>query len=255
MRGQQAAGNTVEKAGLANGNLYGIRIADIGIVSGRPNEDRANVLGNSTIGRHESIRFDFFNHGDVINSLGKACNPTGSSVVSGLQQIGNANQVVNFLRPEDMAWDAKSTNRACFVSTNAFVTNGNGRLFSMVFDDITNPLACGTVNMLAEGGGGNVQGSLAGGLSSATDATTFEMLDNICVTKNGYVLVQEYGGGNDRLGRLWLYDLYGDNTVEIGINDAAFFAPGAAAFHTTYEETSSIVFAEDTLRTGCFFST
>ncbi len=211
---KQAAGNTVEKAGLANDNLYGLRIADIGIVSGSPNEDRANVLGNSTIGRRVSIRFDFFNHGDVINTLGNACNPTGGSVASGLQQIGDANQFVNFLRPEDMAWDAKSTNRTCFVTTNAFVTNGNSRLFSMVFDDITNPLACGTVNMLAEG-----------------------------------------GGGNDRLGRLWLYDLHGDNTVEIGINDAALFAPVAAAFHTTYEETSSIVFAEDTLRTGCFFLT
>lgn len=249
---KQATGNQIEKAGLTNGSLYGIQISDIGTssVAAVPGESRSNVLGNTTVGRRESASFTLHSFGDVTNVPGASYTAPSTPTTVGLQQIGDANQVVNFLRPEDFAWDTKSNSRGYFVTTdNTTANGGRSRVYAMDFTDITNPTNGGTVTMLAEAGN---MASLSGGLVSASGATTFEMLDNICVTSRGYVLMQEDVGNNARLGRLWMYDPFGDNMIEIGISDAALFSTATGPLSTIDEETSGIIDASDILGDGWF---
>src|SRR5215218_9537538 len=78
---KQTAGNPVERAGLADGRLYGIK------VEGFPAEVPASGIPSGT-------RFSGVDLGDVRNSTGAA-----------LQTASVAAGVTGFLRPEDGAWD------------------------------------------------------------------------------------------------------------------------------------------------------
>jgi Bacterial protein of unknown function (DUF839)/PEP-CTERM motif len=123
-----AAGTDIERAGLTNGNLYGVR------VTGVPAETR---------GAPVNARFDLFNHGDVSNTSGAQINADD-----------NANGVTTFLRPEDGAWDTRPgrENDYYFVTTDANTSGGGrSRLYRMRFDDIANPVAGGTVTALLTG--------------------------------------------------------------------------------------------------------
>jgi hypothetical protein len=207
-------GSDVERAGLTNGNLFGIR------VTGMPTEDRATGV---------SGRFDLYNHGDVTNRTGAQ-----------IQAADNANSVTKFLRPEDGAWDPRPGNESdfYFVTTdryNTTGTEGHSRLYRMRFDDITNPEAGGEVTIM-------IDGYTAGP----------NMMDNICVDSHGRVLIQEDIGGQDALGKIWLYDIDSGGLALVAEHDAARFTPGAPGFLTRDEEASGIIDAKDILGDGWF---
>ena len=239
---KKASGNVIEKAGLNDGKLYGLTIADPALNgTGQPVETQAFGLGNSSVGYKDSVAFGMYEFSNPVGTPGSTIGPA-----VGIQQAGDANNVLNFLRPEDMAWDTKNRNRAYFVTTDGF--GGNSRIYSMDYTDVSQPELGGTLSIL---GDGKQTSSFAGGFTSNTGATTGEMFDNFCVTKQGYLLIQEDVGGNVRLGRTWLYDPYSDSMTEILINDAARFAPAVAPFNTD-EETSGIIDAQDILGEGWF---
>lgn len=229
---RQTTGNAIDRAGLSNGGLYSVS------VSGTTNESQANVLGTSS--PVTSAPFSL----SPLNTTGNVSSITGAQ----LQASGVANGEMNWRRPEDAAWNPANPNQLFFVTT-ASVGN-NSRLWRMSFSDITNPSAGGNVEMLFDG---TSTSSLAGGLVSATGASTVEMMDNMCVTNDGrFVLIQEDAGPNNRLGRLWLYDIASDLVTEVGISDAARFSTGAPGFLTNDEETSGIIDASDILGQGWF---
>lgn len=212
---KQASGNDIEKAGLTNGSLYGIRVAGI------PTEPRATGA---------SGRFDLVNFGDVSNTSG-----------STLQNNSNAAGVTNFLRPEDGAWDPRAgkQNDFYFVTTDRYDTVGTGgnqvgrsRLYRMSFDDITNPTAGGTVTEL---------------ISTANGP---QMMDNLCIDKFGRIIIQEDIGSQNALGKIWLYDIDSGGLVQVAQHDPARFAPGAAGLLTIDEESSGIIDASDLLGDG-----
>lgn len=208
-------GNDIERAGLTNGSLYGIR------VSGLPTETRPN---------YASGRFDLFNHGNVANTTGAF-----------LQNEGNANGVTNFLRPEDGQWDPRPgfQNDFYFVTTDRYnvpgTSPGNSRLYRMRFDDITNPTAGGEVTLLLDG-------ALSGP----------QMMDNMTIDSLGRVLIQEDIGNQDALGKIWLYDITTGGLAQVATHDPARFSPGAAGFLTRDEESSGIIDAKDTLGLGWY---
>ena len=244
---KKASGNVIEKAGLNDGRLYGLTIADPARNgSNQPVESQQFGLGNSTVGYKDSVPFGFYEFSDPVGTPGSTVTPVVGPAVTGVQQLGDANNVLNFLRPEDMAWDTKNPNRAYFVTTDTF--GGRARIYAMDYNDVTQPELGGTLNLLGDGG---QTSTFSGGFVSNTGATTGEMFDNFCVTKQGYLLIQEDVGSNIRLGRTWLYDPYGDNMVEVLINDAARFAPAVAPFNTD-EEASGIIDAQDILGEGWF---
>jgi hypothetical protein len=208
-------GNDIERAGLTGGNLYGLR------VSGLTGENRSAPPA-------PGARFDLFDQGNVTNSTGAALDSASAGA-----------GVTSFLRPEDGAWDPRPghENDFYFVTTDRFNSQsqtGRSRLWHVAFDDISNPTAGGTIDAVLDGTeGGN-------------------MFDNICIDTHGRILIQEDIGGNDPLGKIWLYDIGTDLLTEVAAHSADFFLPGGPGFLTTDEESSGIIDAKDFLGDGYF---
>jgi hypothetical protein len=210
---KQTTGATpVEKAGLTNGRLYGIKVAGYA----------SEPLGAPPTGGIPSgTAFTGFDLG-VVNAM------TGGA----LETASNAAGVTRFNRPEDSAWDPTDANVLYFVTTDSF--NGNSRLWRLRFDDVTHPATGGEIDMLCDGTEGQ------------------HMFDNLCVTERGQVFLQEDPGNQDHLARLWRYDGDTDSLVEVAHHDAARFAPGAPGFLTRDEESSGIIDVSDILGEGKF---
>ena len=233
---KQATGNEVEKAGLVNGQLFAIVIDGVTInAGGQPVEDRTFVLGNAANGRRESAPFTTIEVTDPKNRTGAF-----------LQALDSQGQM-NFARPEDGTWDLLTKDKFYFVTTDSFT--GNSRIWVMTFNDIANPQNGGTVTML---GDGSNPASFAGGIISANGLTDVRMMDNMCVTKNGLIVIQEDVGNNPRLGRIWSYNVRTDAIREISSASGSLYLAGAPNFLTQDEESSGVVDARDILGPGWF---
>lgn len=118
-------GTEIDKAGLNNGKLYGIK------VTGFTAETSASFPAAGT-------RFEMADLGFVQNKTGAVLNT--ESVAAG---------VMTFLRPEDGAWDPSNPNDLYFNTTNAF--NSPTRVWRLRFDDIKNPELGGTIEAVING--------------------------------------------------------------------------------------------------------
>jgi hypothetical protein len=121
-----STGSPIDKAGLTNGKLYGLRVV------GEPVETAAGI---------PSAAFELHDFGNVADTTGAQ-----------LDSDSNANQVTKFNRPEDAAWDPNRPSDLYFVTTNAF--SAPSRLWRARFHDIGNPAAGGTFEMLLDGSEG-----------------------------------------------------------------------------------------------------
>jgi hypothetical protein len=242
---KQNAGNDIERAGLTNGNAYVLK------VNGVAAETRSSGLGAS--GYTTSGTFGWVSLGNLENV------PTATQQSNGLS--GGA---TTFLRPEDGAWDPRPghQNDYYFVTTDRFNTithpsnpggpanqDGRARLWRIRYDDITNPTAGGSIEMMLDGG-----------------ATNFEMFDNMTIDKHGRILLNEDPGNTAYRGKVWLYDIdsgnrgivaefdsarWGDNSGAGGslVGGMAPFVTGTA---TSDKETTGIIDASDLLGDGWF---
>ncbi len=120
-----SAGTEIEKAGLTNGNLYGV------VVAGLPTETSASVIADGTA-------FSLHNFGNVENTSG-----------ADLQTASVAASVTNFLRPEDGAWDPSNPSDFYFVTTNNITSPS--RMYKLHFSDINNPQNGGTITAVLNG--------------------------------------------------------------------------------------------------------
>jgi len=118
-------GTDIDKAGLANGKLYGIA------VSGLSNETNGSVPTPGT-------PFSLADLGYVQNMTGLALN-----------NASNSAGVTTFLRPEDGAWDPVNHNDFYFATTNAFTSPS--RLWKLHFTNPANPLLGGTITAVLDG--------------------------------------------------------------------------------------------------------
>lgn len=123
---KQATGTDIDKAGLTNGSLFGIK------VSGFTDETNLNAA-NGTFSLEQIV---------------DAANKTGAQIDAASESQG----VTSFLRPEDSAWDPEHPNVLYFTTTNSFT--GNSRLYKATFADITNPQAGGTIEAVLDGSEG-----------------------------------------------------------------------------------------------------
>jgi hypothetical protein len=135
----------------------------------------------------------------------------------------------NFLRPEDGTWDPRNPNHFYFLTTDRLTSvkdadgEGHSRLYKLSFDDIRNPMAGGRIEALLNGTEG------------------YEMLDNLTITDNGRLILQEDVGANPRLGKVWQFDLKSNMLSEIAEHDPARFTKGAPDFLTEDEESSGVI--------------
>lgn len=214
------AGSPVDRAGLTNGNLFGVK------VEGVPLEPRTNGIANGT-------RFSLHPFGNVETMTGAQ-----------LQTASVAAGVTEFLRPEDGHWDTKDSSVFYFVTTDRFdsIKNpgtppgqvGRSRLYRLRFSDINNPSAGGTIEMLLDG------------------TEPHQMLDNMTADSFGQILMQEDPGGQDYLAKIQLYDIGADTETTIAQHDPARFTPGAPGFLTRDEESSGIIDVSDILGRGTY---
>ncbi len=120
---KRGAGNDVEKAGLADGQLYGVK---------------ADFLAEASDGQRQEGGFGVADLGDVSPRSGAE-----------LQEYSAAFGVTGWLRPEDGAWDTADRNRYYFATTNAF--DAPSRLWALDFFDVKHPEWGGTYRMLLDG--------------------------------------------------------------------------------------------------------
>jgi hypothetical protein len=163
-----------------------------------------------------------------------------TNITSGTAFSLSAAASTTFSRPEDGAWDPSNPSRFYFVTTDRLdsVNDGVGtqvgrtRLWRLNFTDITNPDLGGTIDLVLTGGVGN-------------DAN---MWDNIAVTNDGKLMLQEDVGGAAHNGKIWFYDPITNVMTKIAKHDAARFgdiangvAIAAVSPYTNDEETSGII--------------
>ncbi|MEO5767547.1 MAG: hypothetical protein ABIS92_04295 [Polyangia bacterium] len=120
-----ATGSPVDKAGLTNGTLYGVKVDGIAVES-------------SAAGIPSGTPFTLVDLGNVENTAGAA-----------LEAASTAALVTRFNRPEDGAWDPAHPSDFYFVTTNAFTAPS--RLWRLRFIDINNPAQGGVLDMLLDG--------------------------------------------------------------------------------------------------------
>jgi hypothetical protein len=118
-------GTEIEKAGLTNGKLYGVKVTDL------PTEISGSVPSANT-------EFTLVDLGDVKNTTG-----------ADLHTASNTALVTNFLRPEDGAWDPMNPNVFYFNTTNAFASPS--RVWKLDFTDIKNPELGGKITAVLDG--------------------------------------------------------------------------------------------------------
>jgi hypothetical protein len=118
-------GTAIEKAGLTNGNLYGVS------VTGMSTETNGSVPEPGTA-------FTLVDLGDVTALTGATINTNS-----------NNNGVTTFLRPEDGAWDPSTPSDFYFATTNGF--SNPSRLWRLRLTDVTNPTLGGTIEAVLDG--------------------------------------------------------------------------------------------------------
>jgi len=226
-----AAGNPIERAGLTNGQLFGVAVTVEG--KAMPGEHPTLVFGNAADRRVTKARFRLHRFGDVSRKSGNA-----------LQRESIEAGVTQFMRIEDGAWDPRASHRNDFY----FVTTGNlaagpayrsSRLWRVRFDDVERPLAGGQIEVLLDSAG-------------PAGRPGFEMLDNIAIDRRGRILMQEDTGPIDRIGKVWLYDLNTRQLVVLAEHNPKFFRPGEPGFLTTDKESSGVIDAAEILGDGWF---
>jgi hypothetical protein len=125
---KQSTGSDIDKAGLTNGLLYGIKVA------GGLSETNTNVAAMNTTFTLETV-----------GATGDVKNLTGAQI----QAASVADGISNFLRPEDAAWDPENPNVLYFATTNSFT--GPSRLWKATFTDITHPELGGKIEAVLDG--------------------------------------------------------------------------------------------------------
>jgi hypothetical protein len=217
---KQGEGSVVDKAGLTNGTLYGVRVvrADGAVVAEESDEFG---FGDATTGYVGQARFEMVDLGDVKDMSGVELQTTSIDL-----------DITRWQRIEDGAWDPRSNKANDFYWVTTASSSRNSRLFVNRFDDITNPEAGGVIEILLQGDEGQVT------------------MDNMGMDGFGNVVIQEDPGGSSRLAKIWNYNVDSLMLTEIAASAAKYFTEGLPDFLTANEESSGAFYAGDLLGEG-----
>ncbi|PPD41243.1 MAG: hypothetical protein CTY15_13835 [Methylocystis sp.] len=202
---KQAAGEAVEKAGLAHGRLYGLKF------------DAAPV--EPTDRTPEPARFSLVDLGDVSKLSGKE-----------LDALSKAQGVTDFQRPEDGAWHTLDPNRFYFNTTAAF--DLPSRLWAATFDDFAHPERGGTLRPLLDG---------SDRLVPKGASERYHMLDNMTVAADGQVFLQEDPGRPGYLPHILQFDPKSGELAALAAFDGSLFGRRGDGGLTDDEESSGII--------------
>lgn len=170
----------------------------------------------------------FTTGGFSVVSLGNVTALTGAQLEAATVAAG----ATGFNRPEDCCWDPSNPNDLYFVTTASFT--GKSRLWKMSFVNAAQPSLGGTATVILDG------------------TTGPKMMDNMTISKNGSIVIQEDVGNQAHLGKVWRYTIATGALEMIAQHDPARFTPGLPGFITQDEESSGVIPMEDILGEGWF---
>ena len=219
---KQEHGNAVERAGLQNGKLYGVKVTDGG----------SNYAGGAvTLENAGAIDGTF-----TLHAFTRA---EAAGTGAALQVLSAANGVTEFARPEDGHWDTQNPNAFYWVTTGR--SNQSARLYKFTFDSIANPTG-GTVELVVDAA------SLVG-----TDGDVARSFDNMVVDADGNILIQEDPGGSSYIAKTWKVNPATGAAVQIFESDRDRFSVGAPGFLTQDEENSGVIEVTDIVRNARWY--
>ena len=224
---KQTTGSDIEKAGLTNGKLYGMKVFRGNTLVTEESNDFG--LGNASTGYVNHGRFELVEVG--------AAGDVSHLSANAIEQDSIAKNVFRMMRPEDGAWDPRGDGKDSlyFVTTASVSPLLNSRLWRLRFNDIDNP-----------GDGGEIDILLTN--------TPGRMFDNITIDKLGRILLQEDTGGNAWISKIWAYGIDTGSLVEVAHHDPELFLSGVnpSKFITQDEESSGIIDAQEIFGQGWF---
>ena len=219
-------GNEVQRAGLAKGKLYGVKVLGV------PQNEVSKT--DWAVGEQHAVSLE-----DV-----SAHAAVGGSGAGSLEADSIAAGVTGFQRPEDGSWDPSSPSDFYFVTTSNFGPNsartldGHTRLWRLHFNDPADPSKGGQITLLINGAVGTPD---SGGGTQSAGAPGPQMLDNITVNDRGQAIMLEDVGNQAYRGGVWIYDIASGSLTKIAEADPARFTPGAPGFVTKDEEASGVI--------------
>jgi hypothetical protein len=231
----------IERAGLTNGSFFGVRVrTPAGVVTG----ENKDFVFSSFAPAIANARFETVNFGDVSNKTGVQ-----------IEDESITRQVTQFIRIEDGAWDPRPGKERDFY----FVTTGRlspdpavwrpSRLWRLRFDDILRPELGGSIEMLLS------SKFYPGAGTTPDDDPGFQMFDNMTIDGFGRIILQEDVGGNNRLGRIYVYGVDSRKLERVAAHNPKFFGGDAATnpnFLTNDEESSGVIDVSDMVGPGWY---
>jgi autotransporter-associated beta strand protein len=216
-------GNAIEKAGLANGNTYGIKVTSAASYTG------AVALENAT-----GINGTFTLQQIFTNATITA--KTGVEFQAESTRLG----VTQFARPEDAQWFDHDS--LIFATTGATLNSisVSSKIYQLDFNsDATSGILTtgGTIKVLVD------SAKLTG-----KDGAKAASFDNITIGEDNLLYIQEDPGNNAYVAKHWVVNpLAGTQTqieasaIQIFESDRSRFTTGATQFQTIDEEHSGII--------------
>ncbi|RTL23703.1 MAG: DUF839 domain-containing protein [Burkholderiales bacterium] len=207
-------GSDIERAGLTNGSLRGIKV------------DAANAQGNGAGSTSNNVEV-----GPINGSFSTVAVDTSVSGAT-LQSNSRAAKITEFARPEDGHW--ANANTFYFVTTGTTTTGvQSSKLYKLSF-------------ALQAGGAVDYDnGTISMELDSATltgkDGQQARTFDNIVVADDGTLLIQEDPGNTNYIAKTWHYDPATKTSTQVLESDRARFQTGGSSFLTVDEESSGII--------------
>ena len=217
------SGNAIEKAGLANGNTYGIKVTSAASYTG------AVALENAT-----GINGTFTLQQMFTNATITA--KTGVEFQAESTRLG----VTQFARPEDAQWFDHDS--LIFATTGATLNSISvtAKIYQLDFNsDATSGILTtgGTIKVLVD------SAKLTG-----KDGAKAASFDNITIGEDNLLYIQEDPGNNAYVAKHWVVNpLAGTQTqieasaIQIFESDRSRFTTGATQFQTIDEEHSGII--------------
>ena len=215
-------GNAIQKAGLTNGQLYGIKVnAATGYTGAFVYEAATGLNGTFTLA-------PIFDNTSIAGKTGAQ-----------LQTVASAS-ATRFARPEDAAWYDHDS--LIFNTTGATVNSVvvSSKLYQLDFNSSTSAgilTTGGTIKVLVD------SANLTG-----TDGLIAQKFDNLTVGNDGLIYLQEDPGNVSYVAKHWVVNPNAGtqaqieaSAVQIFESDRGRFLSGAADFRTIDEEHSGII--------------
>lgn len=223
---KQRTGNPFDRAGLTNGELFVLDIANEAVST--------DAEFRAAYGKGQPVRFGLGPDERV------EWDRSGAR-----QQVDAAAKGLTLNRIEDGSFDPRHPDDYYFVTSEGSpgvipsepgVTRDGGGLWRLRFDDVDRPSAGGTIELVLDG----------------SEAPYLYKPDNMTIDDKGNLLIQEDAGNNAYLPRIVAYEIDSGARGVLARFDPEVFHPSGSRFLTQDEESSGIVDARDALGKGWF---